>query len=283
MRKFELFVLIIMIIYFIPMDTYSICKNCNIDCYSIDEKNDDLKILEYKKQFSNLTNDKLLQIVGNEDLSYYEIVAAIYLLDKRGDPNILPKLNKIYSEYKFIIESAKQKDLMEGIRSKIPDCENYEVSIITTTLNVTIFKLEMKSKGINNLVDYCANVIKTYHNENGGNKLSNQCVSYWIRKSQDDKEILELLKYINDPFMNYYLRRITISAVVNNPTPKARDFLEYVITKDENWGNRYWAIVAIEKLGDKNFILKLKIVLENKNEHEKVRKAAEKAIEVLSK
>jgi bifunctional DNA-binding transcriptional regulator/antitoxin component of YhaV-PrlF toxin-antitoxin module len=268
MRK--LFVLSIMIIYFIPMDTYSICKNCNIDCYSIDEKNEDLKILEYKKQFSNLTNDKLLQIVGNEDLSYYEIVAAIYLLDKRGDPNIL-------------IESAKQKDLMEGIRSKIPDCENYEVSIITTTLNVTIFRLEMKSKGINNLVDYCASVIKTYHNENGGNKLSNQCVSYWIRKNQDDKEILELLKYINDPFMNYYLRRITISAIVNNPTPKARDFLEYVITKDENWGNRYWAIVAIEKLGDKNFISKLKIVLENKNEHEKVRKAAEKAIEVLSK
>ncbi len=52
---------------------------------------------------------------------------------------------------------------------------------------------------------------------------------------------------------------------------------------DEEWLNRFWAIRVFEKIEDKAVIPHLKKVLMNKNEHEKVRKAAQEAIEKLSK
>jgi HEAT repeat protein len=47
--------------------------------------------------------------------------------------------------------------------------------------------------------------------------------------------------------------------------------------------NKIRTIKDMEKLGDKRAIPYLKKILENKKEHEKVRQAAEKVIESLSK
>jgi HEAT repeat protein len=97
----------------------------------------------------------------------------------------------------------------------------------------------------------------------------------------DKDEMIRILEYLD----NRKLRASILTIVNYNPCKEALESIIKVLKESKNdfYSIRYLAVRAIQKIGDKSAIPFLKEIANDKNEHEKVRKAAEKAIEVLSK
>lgn len=134
--------------------------------------------------------------------------------------------------------------------------------------------------------------INTFSMEEKEN-LAEQIYKRYIKfKNDEDRMILiwligELKKEKLIPFLlmelkskNVNYRRLSISALGKIKSKEYKDILEKFFC-DDNPQVRQYAIKSIKEIGDKSTIDKLKLVLNDKNEKEYVKRAATEAIKYL--
>jgi len=223
------------------------------------------KALEYIEKYKDIDDPK----------SYLITVAAIERLGEIGGKDLVNIFENLYKELKKPYKDNSGKYILRSIHDcRIPIMEALSKAVVHLE---TKDKVEYLPHPINIWMNIHKECIKNYK---GGQKdircagVSNLIVS----TKYSDEEITEILKYRDDEDM----KGIIIGILNSNPSKMG---LETLInyTKCQDIGNKYWSIRAIQKIGDKSAIPILNNIVNNRNEHEKVRKAAEKAIEVLSK
>jgi len=221
----------------------------------------------------NLKKEELYSIIGDEKRFVNDRKAAVNVIGEIGDLSDIPRLKEMYKE----IDGRRFK---KGYIRSAHD-PNFEVTVEIPRAIASIY-MKSNTKNREEMIKLCAKmIIECRYKKINDELLCSGIVTLFEESEYTDDEIRLILEYLN----NKELRGNIIGLINNNPNKLALEPLINVFreSKSEFYSIRYWTVRAIQKIGDKSAIPFLKEIANDKNEHEKVRKAAEKAIEVLSK
>jgi len=221
----------------------------------------------------NLKKEELYSIIGDEKRFVNDRKAAVNVIGEIGDLSDIPRLKEMYKEIdgrrfkKGYIRSAHDPDLEVTVEIPRAIADIY-------TRSKTVDRKEMIKIWVQITIDCIDNKID--------DQLLCSGVYHLFEENEYDKdEMIRILEYLD----NRKLRASILTIVNYNPCKEALEPIIKVLKESKNdfYSIRYLAVRAIQKIGDKSAIPFLKEIANDKNEHEKVRKAAEKAIEVLNK
>ena len=268
MRKKIIVNLVSLMVFFIPSTV--ICNDL-FDPIEVFKK-ERLKIrpaIDRLKKM-RLTKEEIYKIILSEKTTVTDAKAAINLIGELGDLSDIPRLKK-----------TREEILNRRINIFSIPCPEIEISAEIPKAIAMIYT-RSKTADREEMIKLCSKmIIECRYKKINDELLCSGIVTLFEETEYTDDEIRLILEYLN----NKELRGNIIGLINNNPNKLALEPLINVFreSKSEFYSIRYWTVRAIQKIGDKSAIPFLKEIANDKNEHEKVRKAAEKAIEVLSK
>ena len=276
-RRFILFLQLLLMLCGLVYQR-SIFAQINQNGYNSNSSNREDKvnrlITEAKEKLKGMSPKDLINILESEDKETYIRIAASKLLAEIGTYDLLPSLKRIYNKLGNEMKFSIPNDSKMIIRNSIPYA--YVNIYLKTQTNDS-------RERINILFNLRKKYLDSFDKKtNPGDEalLSSGAVDILQNSIFNREEIDEILKYKTDK--DPRIRQLVISSLINNINELTLDVIKEFLN-DSHWACRYYAIKAIEKSSDKSAIPILKNIVNNRNEHEKVREAAEKAIEVLSK
>ncbi len=237
-----------------------------------------------KLKLKGLGNKELIDFIMNstDESSSLKRLAACELIKEKGKSEDIPMLREIAEDMSLrnrrseTSKYATKRWTLDGKRIylSIPDPDIDLSFCIEEAIVLITSKKECKGK---NRVSCWIEMLNNGKKEDDKILISGSL--HLIENAVFNKEELNKIASLdrgNDDLIDY----LVIKVAEKNPNIVLSGRLIEIIY-DQKWFLKVGALRAIEKIGDRSAIPHLKKLLENKNEHEKVRKAAEEAIKKL--
>ncbi|MGC9043200.1 MAG: HEAT repeat domain-containing protein [Myxococcota bacterium] len=260
------------IIYFFLICRYSFAERL-YDATEVekDELNEILYMIN-KKSYISRTKEELYKILTDSKEDIVERKAAIYVIGDRGSEEDITRLREIYAEL--------NKDWPFGKKGNLSIHD--PTTEILTTIPRAVAKIYIKKlyNSPKSKIDILVLISKGCINKSINDELLCSGIYSLIERDyHSEEEIKALLTYKDDE----QTKPDIILAINYNPYKIALPTMLEYLNENIRWYDHFFVIRAIQKIGDKGAIPHLKKILDNKDEYPKVKKAAEEAIERLSK